>query len=56
MPTGYGDQLPALLKTMMQKEPEKRPTAQDILKHQYFRGAKAPPPLPPKVCFYVLLF
>ncbi|XP_060565585.1 serine/threonine-protein kinase Nek1-like [Ruditapes philippinarum] len=46
MPTGYKGELTDLLKQIMQKEPEKRPSADDILQHDYFKGVR--PALPPR--------
>lgn len=48
MPTGYRPELAELLKVVMQKDPERRPTATDILAHKFFEGAK-PPVDDPKV-------
>ena len=37
----------------MQKDPEKRPSADDILQHNYFKGVR--PTLPPKVFISIFL-
>lgn len=47
MPTGYKPELTDLLKKMMQKDPADRPSADDILRHDYFKGAR--PAILPKV-------
>lgn len=49
MPTGYSTELPELLKSIMQKDPNKRPTATDILAHKFFQGSTAPTK-DPQVC------
>lgn len=46
MPTGYQPELTELLSMIMKKDPADRPSADDILKHKYFQGAR--PPVPPK--------
>ncbi|XP_045165597.1 serine/threonine-protein kinase Nek1-like [Mercenaria mercenaria] len=46
MPTGYKPELTELLKQIMQKDPESRPSADVILQHDYFKGVR--PPVPPK--------
>jgi len=40
MPEGYGNGLTELLTKMMQKDPDQRPSADDILAHAYFIGSK----------------
>ncbi|WAR25260.1 NEK4-like protein, partial [Mya arenaria] len=47
MPKGYSDELPVVLKMILQRDPEKRPTASEVLQHGFFKGSK-PPPLPPR--------
>ncbi|XP_052287043.1 serine/threonine-protein kinase Nek4-like isoform X1 [Dreissena polymorpha] len=51
MPTGYSAGVTDLMKMMMQADPSKRPSADEILRQKIFKTTGKPPPItdPPKV-------
>jgi len=51
MPTGYKPELAELLSAIMQKDPEKRPTAASVLEHKFFKGSTAPADAPKVGCY-----
>ena len=49
MPKDYNPELTRVLSSMMQKDPTKRPTADDLINNDLFKRTKKPPVIAAKV-------
>ena len=49
MPQGYNPKLTQVLSQMMQKDPTKRPSADDLVNNDLFKSAKKPSVIAPVV-------